>query len=240
MVRARPHVAFGVIAIGGGLLFVASLLYFLAQYAWRFGETPEPGAPLGAAIAIDLGLFSVFALHHSVFARAGIKAWIARVAPPALERSIYVWVASVLFAAVCALWQPVAGVAWHVPGAAATAALIGQLAGVALSVIAAGRLDALELAGVRQVLAGPSPPALPRLDTAGPFRLVRHPIYLGWLFIVWLAPAMTGTRLTFAAVSSLYLVIAIPFEERALRRTFGARYDAYARHVRWRMLPGLY
>jgi protein-S-isoprenylcysteine O-methyltransferase Ste14 len=78
------------------------------------------------------------------------------------------------------------------------------------------------------------------LSTTGAYGLVRHPIYLGWALIVWSVPAMTGTRLVFAAVSTLYLVVAIPFEERQMRRTMGRPYDDYARAVRWRMLPGVY
>jgi protein-S-isoprenylcysteine O-methyltransferase Ste14 len=74
----------------------------------------------------------------------------------------------------------------------------------------------------------------------GLYGLVRHPIYFGWALMVWATPVMTGTRLAFAAISTLYLVAAIPFEERSLRALFGAGYDAYARKVRWKMLPGVY
>jgi protein-S-isoprenylcysteine O-methyltransferase Ste14 len=74
----------------------------------------------------------------------------------------------------------------------------------------------------------------------GTYRVVRHPIYLGWVLLVWAASDMTTGRLVFAAISSAYLVIAVPFEERSLRRRFGPSYDAYRRQVRWRILPGLY
>jgi protein-S-isoprenylcysteine O-methyltransferase Ste14 len=69
---------------------------------------------------------------------------------------------------------------------------------------------------------------------------VRHPIYLGWLQLVWPVWVMTGSRFVFAVTSSLYLVLAIPIEERELRRTLGAAYDTYARRVRWRMVPFVY
>ena len=58
--------------------------------------------------------------------------------------------------------------------------------------------------------------------------------------MVWGVPVMSVGRLTFAAVSTIYLLVAIPFEERSLRDRFGAAYDAYARGVRWRVLPGMY
>ena len=108
-----------------------------------------------------------------------------------------------------------------------------------ISVGSARRLDVLDLAGVNQGFdRSTTRPA--GLVSDGVYGLVRHPIYLGWLLIVWLTPVMTGTRLVFAAVSTAYLVAAVPFEERGLRRLFGAEYDAYERRVRWRMLPFVY
>ena len=168
---------------------------------------------------------------------------VQRALPPALERSFYVWTASLLFLVTCAFWQPVAGVIWSVDGPL-RAALWGLQAVAGLATLkAAGRLDPLELAGVRQVLAPPpvSAPLGPaHLDTSGPYRFVRHPIYTAWFVLVWATPSMTGTRLVFAAVSCAYLLAAVPFEERDLIRVFGDRYREYRRQVRWRILPLLY
>ena len=69
---------------------------------------------------------------------------------------------------------------------------------------------------------------------------MRHPVYFGWVLMVWPAPAMTGTRLVFAIISTLYLALAIPLEERSLRSQFGPAYSAYAAKVRWKMVPGIY
>jgi protein-S-isoprenylcysteine O-methyltransferase Ste14 len=228
-------------AVIGGVLFVASLLYFAVSYTWRFAGMGGPWSVAAAQdpIAINILLFSAFALHHSIFARTGIKAWIARVWPPPLERSLYVWVSSLLFLLACVFWQPVPGVLWRVSDPAAMAMQAGQLVALIFILAAARELDVLTLAGIRQVLA-PAAPAPPTLDDTGPYRLVRHPIYLGWSLLVWLAPTMNGTRFVFAATSCLYLFLAVPFEERDLRRVFGEAYDRYARRVRWRMLPGLY
>jgi methanethiol S-methyltransferase len=229
------------VAVGGGLMFVGSQLFFVVSYTWRFDTLPEPSVGTAGSIVIDLGMFTLFALHHSVFARTRLKRWIRGVVSPALERSVYVWIASALFAVTCAFWQPVAGAAWRVTGAAGLALTLGQIAGVVWSIFTASRLDALDFAGVRQT---PAPGVVaavpPALHTGGPYAFVRHPIYFGWLLVVWLAPVMTGTRLVFAAVSTLYLALAIPFEERDLARTFEAAYHDYRRRVRWRMLPFVY
>jgi protein-S-isoprenylcysteine O-methyltransferase Ste14 len=226
------------IAAGGGLAFGASLVYFGYQYAIGFDtRTPPDSAVLPAAI--NAGLFTVFALHHSVFARTGLKARLARVFAPELERSAYVWIASALFLLVCAGWQEVPGVLWETHGATAWLLRGWQVAGAIFTLVAARHLDVLDLAGIRQALHLPLN-RRQQLDERGPYGLVRHPIYLAWLFLVWPAPLMNGTRLTFAAISTLYVVAAIPFEERDLHRTFGTAYRQYADRVRFKILPGIY
>jgi protein-S-isoprenylcysteine O-methyltransferase Ste14 len=227
--------------VSGGLVFAGSLLYFAYSYAIAFAR-PAGRWSLGAALApvvIDAALFSAFALHHSVFARAGLKEAVARVLPPRLERTAYVWIASVLFVLTCWWWQPVPGTAWSVGMPWAVAFGLVQVAGIAMTLRAAARIDILQLSGVRQALALPAPPHR-GLSSDGLYGVVRHPIYLAWLLLVWPAATMTGTRLAFAALSTAYLVVAIPFEERDLVATFGAEYRDYRRRVRWRLVPGIY
>lgn len=223
----------------GAALFVAALIHFVWRYFGAFGlPASSVDAPLWPAAAIDAALFTAFALHHSVFARLGWKARLARRLSPAGERVAYVWVASLLFIAVCAWWQPVGGNAWTMTGVWTWVGRALIAGGLALTLYAAAVLDVFELAGVRPLLAPRSRTETIRDD--GAYCIVRHPIYLGWLLIVWPVPVMTWTRFIFAAVSTAYLVIAIPFEERALRAHFGDDYAAYSRKVRYRMLPFVY
>ena len=226
------------IALAGGLIFAGSLLYFSWQYAFGF-DTPAAGSSWIFPASVNLLLFSAFALHHSVFARSGVKDALTRLVPPSLERTTYVWIASLLFIAICAVWQPVPGVAWHIEGAGAVVLRLVQLGGVIFTLVAARRLDVLDLAGVRAAMQLPSDRPM-KLDDHGPYGLVRHPIYLGWILMVWPAPLMNGTRLTFAAISTIYLVIAIQFEERDLRKVFGDAYGQYAQRVRHKIVPRIY
>src|SRR5262245_20543124 len=92
------------VALLGGVVFVASLLYFLFCYLWAF-DAPATLAPT-LAIVVDFALFTEFAMHHSLFARLGVKGWIAQLVPANFERSTYVWISSLLFIAICAWWQP--------------------------------------------------------------------------------------------------------------------------------------
>jgi protein-S-isoprenylcysteine O-methyltransferase Ste14 len=239
-------------AWSGAAVFAGSLLFFLYCYLIAFGRTAA-GAGVAGPIAFDAALFTSFALHHSLFARPAVKARVAAVLPAPLERSLYTWVASLLFLLVCAAWREVPGQLYQLGGPAAGAGYLIQAIGLWLTVRSSARLDVLDLAGVRPVLAQelktpdqPDQPA-PRpavthvaLVTTGLYGFVRHPLYFGWTLLVFAAPHMTMTRLTFAVLSTGYLAIGIPLEERALVRVFGGQYREYQRTVRWRMIPGLY
>lgn len=235
-----PSAAQRACAWGGAGAFVASLLYFLFSYDITF-VSPAEGQPELGAIAWNTALFSVFALHHSLFARAGIRASIQRTMPT-LERSVYVWIASLLFILVCLLWQPVAGVAWKIYGAPAYLLRLLHLTGIVLAVASAAAIDIWELSGVKPITdAGSKDPASDsEFKTTGLYGLVRHPIYLGWFLIVFAVPHMTMTRLVFAVVSSLYVLIAIPLEERSLLASSKGAYDRYKEKVRFRLVPGVY
>jgi protein-S-isoprenylcysteine O-methyltransferase Ste14 len=234
--RQRPGAGARMFALAGGLAFVGSLLYFVYAYFQRFGPAAPPvPTEHTRPIVVNLALFTAFALHHSAFARTGLKDWVARSVSPHVERSVYVWISSALFVAVCAAWQPVPGFLWSAPDSLRPALYALQIVGGILAVRSAGRLDVLDLAGIRQVLGGER--AAPDLLQSGPYGVVRHPVYLGWLLLVWATPVMTGTRLVFAAVSTLYLALAVPMEERDLIRVFGPQYEDYKRTVRWRMIP---
>jgi protein-S-isoprenylcysteine O-methyltransferase Ste14 len=205
--------------------------------------------PIWRALIINVLLFGLFAAHHSLLARSGAKIVLTRWLSPALERSTYVWVASLLFALVSLAWQPLPGVAWHIDGWLAWPPGAIQLGGVLLTLRAAAAIDPRELAGLRQAWRygtpdGASPGVMDEAPVAftvrGAYGLVRHPIYLGWFMMVWPSPHMTWGRVAFAAISSAYLLVAIPWEERSLEAQHGDGYRRYRAQVRWRVLPGLY
>ena len=224
-------------------VFAASLGYFLYSYLFTFGVSAAGrGGDAWRAVVTDLLLFSIFAIHHSLFARTRLKRVVHRLLPPALERSVYSVVASVLFLSVCAWWQHVPGRLYAVPAPWRWLGYAVQAAALVMTVLAARALDVLDLSGVRQVQAASSgaPQAHHPLKTTGLFAFVRHPLYFAWALFVFSAPDMTLTRFTFAAVSTAYLALAIPFEERSLIDTFGKDYVLYRRQTRWRMLPGLF
>lgn len=220
----------------GGAAFAGSLTYLVYFYAVVLA-IPAPAGSAVRAVAVNLLLFTTFALHHSLFARATPKAWVTRLAGPG-ERTVYVWVASVLLFGVCLLWQPVPGIVYAFHGWWALPFWTVQAAGAWVTVRGAAVIDPRELAGVPRSPRHESFAGTIRIE--GPFRRVRHPIYIGWMLMVGAAPTMTAGRLLFAVMSSGYLLLAIPWEERALLRRHGDEYRRYQQMVRWRVVPGLW
>jgi protein-S-isoprenylcysteine O-methyltransferase Ste14 len=201
---------------------------------WAARSLSRRGTAAFQSIAVNVALFGVFAFHHSLFARDWVKSRIDRVVPKGLRRSVYVWTASLLLFAVLVLWQPIGADLYRATDAAALAMTAIQVAGLWLIAGAVATIDPLELAGIRPSAGTGS------LQIRGPYRFVRHPLYLGWILAVFGAAHMTGDRLAFAVMSSAYLVAAIPLEERSLLRSFGDAYADYQRRVRWRVVPYVY
>lgn len=226
------------IAWGGAAIFAASQLWFLYCYYIRFDRLPRSELGIAEATAINVSLFTVFALHHSVFARLAPKRFMERLVTPALERSIYTWIASVLFIAVCTAWRPVPGTLYRLDPPWRYAADAVQILGIILTLRASRALGVLELAGVRR--AQPKASTTTELKTTGLYGFVRHPLYFAWTLIVFGTPDMTATRFVFACTSTFYLALAVPWEERGLVATFGRDYERYRKSVRWRMIPGVY
>jgi protein-S-isoprenylcysteine O-methyltransferase Ste14 len=242
--RARPPVYPGTPwllgAWLGGAAFVLSLALFLYDYGVRFGSSHSDAVLVPGLL--DSALFTVFALHHSLFARTRLKRAVASFVPVWFERALYTWTASLLFIAVVLAWRRVGGTVYEVPGNWRWIGFSAQAIGIFLTIRGSSAIDVLDLAGVRPVLDARrhETAAHVPLETTGVYRLVRHPLYFGWALFVFGAPVMTGTRAVFALISTLYLAIAIPFEERALIQVFGDAYRSYQQRTRWRMIPGLY
>ncbi|MBZ5738861.1 methyltransferase family protein [Nocardioides mangrovi] len=177
------------------------------------------------AVTTDLALLLLFALQHSLMARASVKAALGRWIPASLERTVFVLATDVCLALLLLLWQPFGGDVWRVGGVAAVVlwALCG--AGWILAVAATYAVDHLELTGLRQ----PGPAG--ELEVGGMYAVVRHPLMTGLLLAFWATPHLGASHLLFAAAATGYIAIGVRFEERDLRRTFGPAYDAYAARV---------
>ncbi len=198
-----------------------------------------PAAPPAVAVAIDLALLSLFAIQHSVMARPGFKRWWTRLVPKRLERSTYVLFASIVLGALCWHWRPLPDLVWRIDDqtwrtALHTLAVLGWV----ILFVSTCLISHFELFGLSQSFRSrhAEDDGAPHLRTPGFYKLVRHPIYLGFLIAFWSTPDMTVGHLLFAIGCTGYILLGIALEERDLVRTFGDAYVRYRRQVRM-LLP---
>jgi len=188
---------------------------------------------LGLALLIDLGLLSLFALQHSVMARPGFKRAWTRLIPESAERSTYTLLSSLALILLFWQWRPLGGVVWDVHNPVGRALLYAGFAfGWGLVLVATFLINHFDLFGLRQVwlqFRGRDYRPLP-FKTPGPYRLVRHPLYVGWFFAFWCTPTMTLTHLLFALMTTAYILVAIRLEERDLVAAL-PEYSEYRKQV---------
>ncbi|MEM9384503.1 MAG: methanethiol S-methyltransferase [Pseudomonadota bacterium] len=217
-------------------VFFATFLYavgFIGNLFVPKGIDSVPELPLWQAIAVNVALLLVFALQHSVMARPAFKRWWTQLIPAAAERATYVLMSSLAMLLLFWGWQPIGGVIWQVQSAPWEALLLSvYLGGWLLLLAATFMLDHFELFGLRQAWQAirEKPAVAPQFKTPWLYSHVRHPIYVGWLTIVWATPTMTAAHLLFALGCTAYIVVGTLLEERDLLRAH-PEYQEYRRRV---------
>lgn len=220
------------------VMFLGVFAYMMAFVGGVFVpktiDAPVSTLPLGAALAINLGLVGLFGVQHSVMARQGFKRWWTRIIPAPIERSTYVMISNVLVIAMMLFWQPIDIVVWEVQSPLLRGMIWGAfVAGWLLIPAASLLINHFDLFGTRQVWLhlkqqdySPLPFRTPML-----YKLVRHPLYVGWIIAFWAIPTMTAGHLLFAATLTAYMLVAIRLEERDLVAHYGESYAEYRRRV---------
>jgi methanethiol S-methyltransferase len=217
--------------------FLGAFVYFIGWVEGLLVPRTIDEGPAGStalAIVVDVLLLGVFAAQHSVMARPWFKRHWTRIVPPAAERSTYVLLATAVLVLLMWLWRPIPDVVWEIDPTAVRAVLYAvSFAGWGLALLSTFAIDHADMFGLSQVQRHHtgSPPTAPALATPLLYRVVRHPLYLGFLVAFWVAPTMSEGRLLFAAVMTVYVLMAVQFEERDLVGTFGDHYRAYRRQT---------
>ncbi len=224
---------------------VAAYAFFFAVFVYTMGfvggfvvpKQIDDGVvvPPARAILVDVVLLALFALQHGIMARPAFKRWWTQIVPPAAERSTFVLFASALLALLVWQWRPLPGVVWAVRNPIGVAALHGlYVVGWGIVFYATFLIDHFELFGLRQTIgyALGRPAAQPAQFTERSlYRVVRHPLMLGFLVAFWAAPVMSAGRLLFAGVITEWVLVAIRVEESTLVEMHGALYEGYRRRV---------
>ena len=214
-------------------IFFATFLY-LISFVGNLPFAPVtvdrgPETPLITALIVDLALIAIFGLQHSVMARQGFKRAWTRVVPEQLERSVYVLAASAALIVMFLFWRPITGIVWEVGGAGAFILWLLFASGWLIVLLSTFLINHFELFGLQQAwlsLSGREAQA-PELRQPFFYRWVAHPLYAGFFVAFWSTPRMTVGHLLFALAMSVYILIAIQYEERDLRSLFGKDYEQY-------------
>jgi len=230
--------------LGAFLYGVVAYLVFLGSFLYAIGfvtgiAVPKtldsgPFAPIGEALVVDLLLLGAFAIQHSVMARKEFKQWWAQFVPASVERSTYVLFSSLLLILMFWQWRAISAVVWQVTNQNLAQALLGlSLVGWLIVLLSTFLINHFELFGLRQIMNNLTGRSMPKPQFKTPFfyKVVRHPIYVGFLIAFWATPVMTMGHLLFSVMTTGYIIIGTLLEERDLVATFGDDYRRYRERV---------
>jgi methanethiol S-methyltransferase len=233
MIGRVAAVLYGVLSY---LVFFGSSLYsmgFIGNYFVPKSIDSGSSGSLTESILVDMLLLGAFAVQHSVMARPAFKRWWTLIVPSHCERSTYVLLSSLVLLLLFWQWRPITTTIWQANGALATVLISIYWAGWLVVLGSTYLIDHFDLFGLRQVFAAlrGSAPAAAIFQTPLLYRLVRHPLMLGFLIVFWATPQMSAGHLLFAALSTGYILVGIQLEERDLITVFGDRYKQYRERV---------
>jgi protein-S-isoprenylcysteine O-methyltransferase Ste14 len=234
MLKRLTYFAFG---IASYLIFLGTFLYAIAFVGGVGVRNRLDGpliGPVSGAVTVDLILLLVFALQHSVMARPWFKERWTQIVPWAIERSTYVLCASLALLLLFWQWRPLGGEIWTVENSFERGVLWTMFGtGWAIVLCVTFLISHFDLFGLRQVwlpLLGKTYTPV-EFRTPLPYRVIRHPLYFGFLLAFWMTPMMTAAHLLFALGTTAYIILAIQFEERDLVAQHGDPYERYRRSV---------
>jgi methanethiol S-methyltransferase len=221
------------------LIFFGSLLYAIFFTGdFLVPKTINSGGETGTfiyALLINSGLLALFAVQHSVMARQGFKRWWTKVIPAHIERSTYVLLSSLILVLLFWQWRPIEGVIWETESGTLMnlILIIFFWAGWGIVLASSFMINHFDLFGLRQVYLNLKGKEITPIQFKQPwlYKVVRHPIMLGFLIAFWAAPVMTTGHLIFAIATTGYILIGIWFEEKDLIRFYGERYRDYRKRV---------
>jgi protein-S-isoprenylcysteine O-methyltransferase Ste14 len=217
--------------------FLSTILYAIGFVSdWRVPKTIDSGAvsSIAQALVVNLLLMSLFAVQHSVMARNQFKRWWTQYVPKSVERSTYVLFASLALILLFWQWRPIPTIVWQIDHPPIAMIVTGlSLVGWLIVFTSTFLINHFELFGLQQIAHNLTGREMPRPHFRTPlfYKLVRHPIYLGFIVAFWAAPTMSVGHLLFAAVTTAYIFVGILLEERDLVDLFGDDYRRYRAQV---------
>lgn len=225
---------FGIIAY---VIFLVAFLYAIGFVGNLFvPKSIDAGEEITLinAILTNLGLLSLFAIQHSVMARPAFKKWFTKFVSPAIERSIYILLSSLILLFLYWKWEPMKTILWEAENVLYYIIMVLFFMGWFIVLLSTFMINHFELFGLYQIYQNFKNQTItsPKFQVNWFYKLVRHPIMLGFIIAFWAAPTMTYGRLLFAIVTTIYILVAIKyFEEKDLKKFIGKDYQDYQKKV---------
>ena len=187
------------------------------------------------SIFINVILLSVFALQHSIMARPKFKEWFNSIFSQAMERSTYILLSSLALILIYWQWQPITTIIWETENTVLSGIITGIFfLGWLIVLLSTFMINHFELFGLAQIFDNLTnkQTANPKFQTNYLYKIIRHPIMLGFLIAFWATPTMTVGHLLFSLVTTMYIFIAVKYlEEKDLRKFIGEKYETYQKEV---------
>lgn len=227
-------IIYGILAY---LVFLVSFLYaigFVGNILVPKSIDSGEEITLVTSLLINVGLMSLFAIQHSVMARPAFKEWFTKYINPAVERSTYVLLSSLILLLMYWKWEPMTTIVWDTEGLVSTIIIGVFFSGWLIVFLSTLMISHFELFGLKQIYQNFKDQSMttPKFQVNWFYKLVRHPIMLGFIIAFWAAPTMTFGRLLFAVVTTAYILIAVKYlEEKDLKHLIGKDYEAYQKNV---------
>jgi protein-S-isoprenylcysteine O-methyltransferase Ste14 len=226
---------YGVIAY---IIFLVAFLYaigFVGNFVVPKSIDSGTDSPLFLALLVNSFLLGLFAIQHSIMARPAFKKWITRIISPVIERSTYVLLSSLLLILMYWKWQPLTTVVWQIENEIMSIILYGVFFfGWLIVFLSTFMISHFELFGLTQIFENfkNKQPQSPKFQTNFFYKIVRHPIMLGFIIAFWATPVMTVGHLLFSVMTTIYILIAVKFlEEKDLVKMIGKEYEDYQKEV---------
>ncbi|OBK14848.1 methanethiol S-methyltransferase [Mycobacterium asiaticum] len=227
-------ISYGVAAYFVGFAAFLYAIGFLGNFVVSHRVDDGVARPVPEALVVNLLLLAAFGVQHSLMARPSFKRWWTRIVPPSIERSTYVLATGLVLALVFWQWRPMLPVIWDVSrsGARIVVQLLFWL-GWVIVLASTFMINHFDLFGLRQVYLAWRGRPYTDLEFRTPllYRVVRHPLMLGFLVVFWASPRMTLGHLLFALVMTGYILFALRWEERDLTAALGRQYSDYRSRV---------
>lgn len=215
------------------LVSVLAAVGFVGNYV--VPKSIDVGSPtnLSGAIVVDLLLLGTFAIQHSIMARPAFKRWWAKLFPVACQRSTYVLLSSLILLLLFWQWRPIPISVWRIDGVVAWLLIGVYWLGWLIALASTFMIDHFDLFGLRQAFFALREAEIPGQSFTTPllYKIVRHPLMLGFVLAFWATPEMTVGHLLFAIMTTAYILVGLRFEERDLIAQFGTTYQQYRRRV---------